>query len=132
LDVTLLLRLPFFSRYAHYIESRFNVNLSVFHLFKFYILLFIVFIFIWNLKKYRNTPIDQMILNGIIFSMLIYSLSFQFAPMIRINSFFKVFVFIFLVYYLYEIDYFSNIFYKNVVISFVIFIFLVLYNVDII
>lgn len=117
LDVTLLLRLPFFSRYAHYIESRFNVNLSVFHLFKFYILLFIVFIFIWNLKKYRKTPIDQMILNGIIFSMLIYSLSFQFAPMIRINSFFKVFEFIFLVYYLNEIDNFSQIVKKTVVIS---------------
>src|SRR5699024_11002464 len=61
--------------------------------------------------------IDQMILNGIIFSMLIYSLSFQFAPMIRINSFFKVFEFIFLVYYLNEIDNFSQIVKKTVVIS---------------
>src|SRR5699024_1073529 len=106
LDVTLLLRLPFFSRYAHYIVSRFNVNLIVFHLFKFYILLFIVFIFIWNLKKYRKNPVDQMILNGILFGMLIYALSFQFAPMIRINSFFKIFEFVFLVYYLGEVNYF--------------------------
>src|SRR5699024_5458001 len=117
LDVTLLLELPFFSRYAHYVESRYNVNLSTFHLLKFYVLLTIIFIFMWNLKKYRKTPVDQMILNGILFGMLIYALSFQFAPMIRINAFFKVFEFIFLVYYLGEVNHFSKIIKKTVVIS---------------
>ena len=118
LDVTLLLKLPFFSRYAHYIESRFNVNLSMFHLLKFYALLSIVSIFISNLKKYRSTAIDQMILNGVIFSMLIYGLSFQFAPMIRINAFFKIFEFVFLVYFLNEVDNFAQIVKRTLVITF--------------
>lgn len=116
-DVTLLLRLPFFSRYSHYIESRYNVNLSIFHYMKFYALLVIVFVFIWNLREYRKKPIDQMILNGILFNMLFYGLSFQFAPMIRINSFFKVFEFIFLVYYMNEVENFSKIIKKAVVIA---------------
>lgn len=107
IDVTLILKIPFFNRYSHYVDSIFNVNLSIFHLFKFYILLFVVSVFILNLKKYRNTPTDQMILHGILFSMLIYGLSFQFAPMIRINGFFKSFEFVFLIYYLNEVDFFS-------------------------
>lgn len=116
-DITLLLKLPFFSRYSSYIESKYNVNLSIFHLLKFYTLLLIIFIFIWNLKKYKNVPLDQMILNGILFSMLIYGLSFQFAPMIRINAFFKVFEFIFLVYFINEVNNFSKVIKKIIIIS---------------
>lgn len=118
IDITLILRIPFFSRYSHYLESVYNVNLSVFHLMKFYALLLIVFIYICNLKKYRETSIDQMLLNGIVFNMLIYGLSFQFAPMIRINAFFKFFEFSFLIYYLKEIDNFSRIIKNTVVASF--------------
>lgn len=109
LDVTLLLKLPFFSRYAHYIESRFNVNLSIFHTIKFYVLLIVIFLCMWNLKKIRKKTIDQMILNGILLNMLIYGLSFQFAPMIRVSSYFKIFELVFLLYYLKEINNYSKI-----------------------
>src|SRR5699024_11035260 len=95
-----------------------------FHLLKFYLLFVIIFVFIWSLKEYKKTSMDQMILNGIIINMLLYGLSFQFAPLLRVEFYFKIFEFIFLVYYIKDIKYHSLILLKTVVISF----FLVVYT----
>lgn len=124
LDVTLLLKLPFLSRYSGYVESKFNVNLSAFHFIKFYILIAVILIFIWNLKKFRKNSIDQMILNGILLNMLIYGSSFQFAPLIRLSSYFKIFEFVFLIYYIKELSNFSKPLIKTVIITLFTFIYM--------
>lgn len=108
LDITLLLRLPFFSRYAHYVESRFNVSLSMFHYLKFYALVFLVFIYLWNLRKYRKDTKKQLILNGMLLNVFIYAMSFQFAPMIRVSFYFKIFEVLFLVYFLDDVKKYSK------------------------
>lgn len=124
LDVTILLKLPYFDRYSHYVQSRFNVNLSIFHYFKFYALILLVLIYFWNLKKYRKNRVEQLIFNGILLNMLIYGFSFQFAPMIRISSFFKIFEVVFLVYYWEELTNYAKPLIKTVVVSFFISIFM--------
>lgn len=130
LDITIILQLPLFSRYSHYIESRYNVSLSPFHLIKFYTLLLIVFIFIWNLKKYKKNPIDQMILNGILMNLVLYSISFQFGLMIRISSYFKIFELVFLTYYIEDLRNYSKFIVKTVSISFFILVYVGLIATD--
>lgn len=130
LDITRILELPVFSRYSHYIESRYNVNLSSFHLLKFYALLFIIFIFIWNIKKYSDKSVEQMILNGVLLSLIFYSLSFQFAPMIRINSYLKIFEFVFIGYYIKDVKNYSKIIVKLAAIGFFMIVYLGLIATD--
>jgi len=107
LDPSLLLNLDIFSRYSHYLDGVFDVNLSVFHYFKFYILLAVILLFVWYMESFELTKLDQMIFNGLIFNMLIYGFSFQFAPLIRASFYFKIFEIIFLIYYHKKIKKFS-------------------------
>lgn len=116
-DITTLLKLPFFSRYSHYIDSVFDVNLSIYHILKYYTLLVIVFLFIWNLEQYKNETKDQMILNGLLIYILLYGLSFQFALMIRIGSYFKIFEIIFLMYFYREVSFISKSYSKLAILS---------------
>jgi len=118
IDVTIFLRLPLFNRYAHYLGSRFDVGLSGFHYLKFYALLGILFIFAWYIESYGKNKVENMILNGIILNMLLYGLSFQFALMIRVSSYFKVFEFIFLAYYFKELAHFAKPVVKTLVLIF--------------
>lgn|SRR5699024_1762519 len=98
LDISMILHLPVFSRYSHYLNSMHNTNLSIFHYMKFYILLIILFVFAWYIKEYSTDRIEQMILNGLILNMLLYGLSFQFGLMIRFSFYLKIFEIIFIVY----------------------------------
>ncbi len=120
INISMILHLPIFSRYSHYLDSQFNTKLSIFHYFKFYALLVIVFMFIWYIKKYKFKPMDQMILNGLVFNMLLYSISFQFGLMIRFSFYLKMFEIVFLVYFLEELQEFSIKVLKPIVVTFVI------------
>lgn len=107
-DITPILQLPFFDRYSSYVDSVFNVNLSSFHYLKFYIILGVMILFVWYIDKINiNNRIEQMIVNGLIFNMIIYSMSFQFAIMLRLSMYFKIFEIIFLVYYYKRLSGFS-------------------------
>lgn len=99
LDVAFILRLPIFDRYSHYLDSIFNVNLSIFHYVKFYIILAVLLFVIWNIEHFRENKMTQIILNGLVLNMLFYGISFQFGIMLRVSMYFKVFEFIFLAYY---------------------------------
>lgn len=130
IDIKLILKIPIFSRYSRYLDSIFNVNLSIFHLFKFYALLTGVALFFWSLKKYQDKRMDQMILNGILINMLLYGLSFQFAPLLRVAFYFKIFEIVFLVYYIKNIRYHSMLFLKTVIISFFLLVYTGLFITD--
>lgn len=108
LDMSLLINLPVFDRYSHYLDSIFNVNLSVFHYLRYYVILGVITLFVWFIKEFRNTNMDQMILNGLIFNMLLYGMSFQFALIFRVSMYFKIFEIVFLVYYHKELLHFSK------------------------
>lgn len=98
-DFSFILNLDIFSRYSSYLDSSFNVGLSPFHYLKFYIILGVLIIFVWYIKRIGNGKIEQMILNGLVFNMLLYGLSFQFAPVLRASFYLKIFEIIFVVYY---------------------------------
>jgi len=115
IDISMILRIPIFSRYSHYLGSVHDTNLSVFHYFKFYILLAVLLVFAWYIKEYKLKPIDQMILNGIVLNMLFYGLSFQLGPMIRVSFYFKIFELIFLVYFHKELYHFSRLILKQLI-----------------
>lgn len=118
IDVSIILNIPIFSRYSHYLGSAFDTKLSIFHYFKFYALLGVVFLFAWYIKKYKDKPMDQMILNGLVFNMLLYSISFQFGLIIRFSFYLKIFEVIFLVYFLKELQEFSLKILKPVIVTF--------------
>lgn len=118
IDVSIILKLPIFSRYSSYLGSVFDTKLSIFHYFKFYALLGIVVLFAWYIKEYKAKPIDQMILNGLVFNMLLYSISFQFALIIRFSFYLKIFEIIFLVYFLKELQQFSLKILKPLIVTF--------------
>lgn len=108
LDVTLLLRISVFDRYSHYIGSRFDVQLSIFHYFKFYVILAVVLYFLWTLDEVGHGRKEKMILNGLVFNFLLYGISFQFGLFLRVSMYFKVFEIIFLAYYFKRTKYMSN------------------------
>lgn len=118
IDISMILHIPIFSRYSHYLGTVFDTKLSIFHYFKFYALLVVVFLFAWYIKEYKTKPIDQMILNGLVFNMLLYSLSFQFGLIIRFSFYLKVFEVIFLVYFLKELREFSLKILKPLIVTF--------------
>lgn len=99
LNIQYIFTLDIFSRYSGYLESRFNVPLSSFHYVKFYSLLSIVVFYLIMIDRIRDNKIEQLIINGIVFNLILYGLSFQFALLIRISSFFKIFEIVFLIYY---------------------------------
>lgn len=107
LDISFLLNLDIFSRYSHYLDSIFNVNLSSFHYVKYYIVLTVFIVFVWYIKKIGNSRIEQMILNGLVFNMLLYGFSFQFAPLLRASLYLKIFEIVFVAYYHKELHNFS-------------------------
>lgn len=117
LDVSILFRLPIFSRYSSYVDSIFNVNLSVFHYVKFYIILLVILIFVWHIEKFGTGKIEQMILNGLVFNFLLYGLSFQFGIVLRASMYFKIFEVVFLAYYFKEVRGFSRIISKSLVVG---------------
>lgn len=108
LDLTLILRLPIFSRYSHYIGGQFDVDLSIFHYFRFYILLAVVLYFLWTIDRVGKSRVEQMILNGLVFNFLLYGMSFQFGLFLRVSMYFKVFELVFLAYYYRQTKFISN------------------------
>lgn len=108
INIQLIFKLPGLSYYSGYLDSRYNVSLSGFHYLKFYALLIIVIFYFVYIDRIKDKPIEQMIVNGIILNMLIYGMSFQFAPLIRVSSYFKVFEIAFLVYYFDRLKYTSK------------------------
>src|SRR5699024_6635957 len=114
LNLSFILNLEIFSRYSHYLNSIFNVELSFFHYIKFYVILGVIGVFVWYVKKIKNNTIEQMILNGLVFNMLLYGLSFQFALFLRVSYYFKIFEAVFLVYYHKRLYQFSSTVVRNV------------------
>lgn len=118
INISRLVELPVFSRYSHYLTGIHNRDLSIFHYFKYYALLAILFIFVWYIKEYTFDKVEQIILNGLIFNMILYGLSFQIGLMIRLSFYFKLFEIVFIVYFLQELHHFSLKILKPLVITF--------------
>lgn len=108
LDVSLILNLPVFSRYSHYLDSVFNVDLSIFHYLRFYGLLFLVIFIIWYAEDFKYSKKEQLILNGLVFNLLLYGASFQFALFLRVSFYFKIFEIVFLTFYFKQVMYYSK------------------------
>ena len=99
IDIHMIFKLPFFNRYSHYVGGYFDVPLSVNHVIKYFtILLFMIFI-TYSLEEFKTNGSNKLIYNGVFYYMLIYGLSFHFAPLFRIATFFQVFEILFLVIY---------------------------------
>ncbi|QTJ41591.1 EpsG family protein [Dolosigranulum pigrum] len=99
INIQFIFNLSIFSRYASYLDSVYNVGLSPFHLAKFYGLALVALYYILKIDKFNETTIERMILNGMLLNILLYGMSFQFALLIRVSAYFKVFEIVFLVYY---------------------------------
>lgn len=118
-NIQIIFRLPLLSYYSGYLDSKYNVNLSVFHYLKFYVLLIIIIFYILYMDKIKDSNLEQLIMNGIILNMIIYAISFQFAPIIRVSSYFKVFEIVFLVYFFDRLKYTSKALIGSIVTSFI-------------
>lgn len=98
-DIRFVLNLPFLNRYSGYLGGNFDVPLGINHSIKYLIMLVIFIFYIINLNEFKKTKLNLLIINGLIFYMLIYGLSLQFAPLYRIATYFQVFEIVFLVHY---------------------------------
>jgi len=99
IDIHWLLELPIFGRYSGYVGGQFDVPLGFGHNIKYYTVLLIFIFFIYYLKPILQNQKNKMIINGLMFYILIYGLSFNFAPLFRVATFFQVFEVVFLIYY---------------------------------
>ncbi|QTJ36430.1 EpsG family protein [Dolosigranulum pigrum] len=118
INIQFIFNLSIFSRYASYLDSIFNVGLSPFHLAKFYGLALIILYYILKIDKFNQTTIERMVLNGMLLNILLYGMSFQFALLIRVSAYFKVFEIAFLVYYADRLKGTSTRFIQTVVVLF--------------
>lgn len=93
------------SLYGNYYESRFNVNLGIAHLLKYYCNIILGILVVNNIDfNYKNFKFKSII-NGFIFYMILYGISFKFAPILRISYYLKIFEVIFFGYSLCSLKY---------------------------
>lgn len=118
IDVALLLKLDIFSAYSHYLDGIYDVGLSAFHYLKFSILLLLGFVYVCDKNINKSREKDQLIVNGFLLNMLLYGLSIQFAPILRISAYFKIFEIAFLTYFISELKSFSKTYVKSFIIIF--------------
>lgn len=79
-----------------YLDTQYIVNLSYFHLFKYYFIVLLTFIFIFNIEI-KNNKIHDVIINGQIYYLFLYGLSMQMGAFMRFSFYFKIFEIIFFV-----------------------------------
>lgn len=115
-NFSLMFKLPIFSAYSRYVDSIFNVNLSVFHYLKFYFMMIIFIFVIWNLRE-KNSRELQMLFSGLIWYLLFYGASFQFAPFMRVSFYFKIFEITFVALVVNNLNLFSKAFTRLTIIS---------------
>lgn len=99
IDIHLVLELPIFGRYSGYLGGQFDVPLGFGHSIKYYTILLIFIFYVYYLKPLVQSERNKMIINSLMIYILIYGLSFHFAPLFRVATFFQVFEVVFLVYY---------------------------------
>ncbi|AKL93663.1 EpsG family protein [Clostridium aceticum] len=116
-NIKVLFNLGILNTYSHYIGSVYDTGLSFFHFIRYYAILFIILLYIYNIKIDVSSRIDRMILNGVLFYLVLYGLSFQFAPMMRVSYYLKIFEFIFIGYYIKDIKHFSPKLVKGTIVS---------------
>ncbi len=130
INVKMLLNLGFASLYSHYIGSVYDTGLSFFHYIRYYTIIAIILMLIYNININNSVMIDRMILNGLLFYLIFYGLSFQFAPMMRVSYYLKIFEFIFIGYYIREIKNFSPKLIKGTIITLFLFFYLSIAIID--
>lgn len=90
INITSLLPSVLYFKYAHYLTSDYNQPLSVFHYFKFYTVVFLFFLLCQANSEF-NLLRNKFAITGFIFYLFIYAISFQFAPLMRLSYFFRIF-----------------------------------------
>ncbi|AJD92252.1 hypothetical protein JMA_29350 [Jeotgalibacillus malaysiensis] len=103
--------------YSNYIESVYDTGLSIFHYFRYYLILSIAILFVYKLRGSITSKTDQMMIYGMLFYILFYGLSFNYAPVLRISYYFKIFEITFIVYYINNLYLNSYKFIKSLVIA---------------
>lgn len=100
IDIRMIFELPIFNRYSHYVGSRFDVPLGFNHYIKYFVFLFLFIYYAITMKKVDMNRNYRMILNGLLLYVAIYGMSFNFAPLYRVATFFQTFEIVFLIYYM--------------------------------
>lgn len=90
-DITIFLEILNVNFYSNYLGGEYDQDLSAFHLFKYFILLSLLLIIIKYSKRIYEDNMDIMIVTGFIFYLFFYGISFQYAPMLRVANFFRIF-----------------------------------------
>ena len=102
--------------YSNYLDSAYDTGLSIFHYIKYYIILGIAILYMYNIEKNKLDKMDSMIINGFMLYILFYGLSFQYAPVMRMSYYFKIFELVYLTYYISSLKYFAEYFVKRLVV----------------
>lgn len=96
LDITKIVPPALYFKFAHYLDSEYNQSLSFFHYFKLYGVV-LLFYFLYQSNSRDSLLNKRLMLSGMVIYLCLYSLSFQFAPFMRLSYFFRVFEVIVLV-----------------------------------
>lgn len=117
INITSVFNLPIFNVYAHYLSSDFNTSLGGSHYIKYYVFNILFLVYILQIKPFKETFEDNLILNGMIFYIVLYGFSLNFAPLFRVSNYFKIFEIVYLVYYFDKISFFSEKLIKNILLT---------------
>jgi len=95
-NITAIVPPALYFKFGHYLDSEYNQSLSFFHYFKLYGIVFL-FYFLYQSNPRELLLNSRFMLSGIMIYLCLYSLSFQFAPFMRLSYFFRIFEVIVLV-----------------------------------
>lgn len=103
INITMFLPNQIQGVYGNYIGGVYDQSLNLLHLVRYYAIVFFGIFLISASRLDKSNQIEKMIIIGFVIYIILYGLSFQFAPFLRVTYFFKIFEVICIGYFITEI-----------------------------
>jgi len=90
LDVTAFIPSALYFKFSHYLDGQYNQPLSYYHYFKLYGVI-ILFLLLYQVNTSSFLERNRFLITGFIIYLFLYSISFKFAPLMRLSYYFRIF-----------------------------------------
>lgn len=115
INIKFILNFEIVNIYLGYIGSVFDTGLSIFHYFKYYIIVFMALFYFYNMKSKSFEKQDYLIIYYFLIYIALYGLGFKFALIFRVANYFKIYEIVFFIYFLDDIKIITRNLLKGVV-----------------
>ena len=90
INITDILPNFLYFKFAHYLDSEYNSSLSIYHYLKYYAIIILFYLLYCNTIP-QSQIVMKFLITGFLLYLVLYGLSFQFAPFMRFSYYFRIF-----------------------------------------